>query len=382
MTPRKQVTYSNRPNHAARAAHRAGERQFKTYDTSHIRPKKSKAPIVFAIILAVIVIGGLGWGGYTLFTSCSSNAPTAVETLAEGESVTVIIPEGSGAKAISELLLDNRVIGDSTEFVNRVTETGQESALKPGTYTFAGPVTLDGVIDTLVAGPSAESFTVPEGFTVSQTAERVAEAYPGTITAEDFLACVNDASAYAADYPFVDGAYNNSLEGFLFPKTYPLVDGATADSVVRQMLDQYKAEIAGIDFSYAEQHNLGQYQVLVIASLIEREASLDDERPLVSSVIYNRLAADMLLQIDATIAYAAGTTEITQEDLDTDGPFNTYLNRGLPPGPICSPGLASLTAAAAPADTTYLYYVVTGNGDGSHNFSETYEEHQNNVAQS
>ena len=122
--------------------------------------------------------------------------------------------------------------------------------------------------------------------------------------------------------------------------------------------------------------------MLVIASLIEREASLDDERPLVSSVIYNRLAADMLLQIDATIAYAAGTTEITQEDLDTDGPFNTYLNRGLPPGPICSPGLASLTAAAAPADTTYLYYVVTGNGDGSHNFSETYEEHQSNVAQS
>lgn len=382
MTPRRQVTYSNRPNHAARAAHRAGERQFKTYDTSHIRPKKSKAPIIFAIVLAIIVIGGLGWGGYTLFTSCSSSVPTAAETLAAGESATVIIPEGSGAKAISELLLDNRVIGDATEFVNQVTANGQESALKPGTYTFTGPLALDDVIDTLVAGPSAESFTVPEGFTVSQTADRVAEAYPGTITAEDFLACVNDASAYAADYPFVADAYNNTLEGFLFPKTYPLIDGATADSVVRQMLDQYKSEIAGIDFSAAEARGLTEYQVLIVASLIEREASLDDERPLVSSVIYNRLSSDMLLQIDATIAYAAGTTEITQEDLDTDGPFNTYLNKGLPPGPICSPGLASLEAAAAPADTSYLYYVVTGEGDGSHNFSETYEEHQNNVAQS
>lgn len=381
MTPRKQVTYSNRPNHAARAAHRAGERQFKTYDTSHIRPKKSKAPIIVAIILAIIVLGGLGWGGYTLFTSCSSTQEAA-ETLGEGESVTITIPAGSGAKAISELLLDNRVIGDATAFVNLVSQNGQESALKPGTYTFTGPLTTDEVIDMLVAGPNEESFTVPEGYTVQQTAARVAEAYPDSITAEDFLSLANDAAAYEADYPFVAGAYNNSLEGFLFPKTYPLIPGATADAVVRQMLDQYRAEIATIDLSAAEQRGLSSYQVLVIASLIEREASLDDERPLVSSVIYNRLAADMLLQIDATIAYASGTTDITQQDLDTDGPFNTYLNRGLVPGPICSPGLSSLQAAAQPADTAYLYYVVTSAGDGSHNFSETYEEHQNNIAQS
>ncbi|WP_139650704.1 endolytic transglycosylase MltG [Raoultibacter phocaeensis] len=381
MAPRRQVTYSNRPNHAARAAHRAGERQFKTYDTSHIRPKKSKAPIIVAIILAIVVIGGLGWGGFTLFKSCSAE-PAAAETLAEGESVTLTIPEGSGAMTISELLFNNRVIGDSSEFVKFVTGAGHESALKPGTYTFTGPLTTEDVVGMLVAGPGDESFTVPEGFTIRQTAERVAEAYPDTITAEEFLARASDASAYEADYPFVAGAYDNTLEGFLFPKTYPLIADATADAVVRQMLDQYKTEIATIDFSYAEQQGLNQYQVLIVASLIEREASLDDERPTVSSVIYNRMAADMLLQIDATIAYAKGSTEITQEDLDTDGPFNTYLNKGLPPGPICSPGLSSLKAAAQPADTTYLYYVVSGAGDGSHNFSETYEEHQNNIAQS
>lgn len=381
MTPRKQVTYSNRPNHAARAAHRAGERQFKTYDTSHIRPKKSKAPIIVAIILAIVVIGGLGWGGFTLFKSCSA-PQAAAETLAEGESATVTIPEGSGAMTIAELLFDNHVIADSSEFVGLVTKDGHESALKPGTYTFTGPLTVDDVIGQLVAGPSQASFTVPEGLTVQQTAQRVAEAYPDTITAEDFLACANNASAYEADYPFVAGAYNNALEGFLFPKTYPLIANATADAVVRQMLDQYKAETAAIDYSYAEQQGLSSYQVLVLASLIEREASLDDERPTVSSVIYNRLASGMLLQIDATIAYAAGTSDISQSDLDAEGPFNTYLNKGLTPGPICSPGLPSLKAAAQPADTPYLFYVVSGAGDGSHNFSETYEEHQENIAQS
>lgn len=381
MTPRKQVTYSNRPNHAARAAHRAGERQFKTYDTSHIRPKKSKAPVIVAIILAIVVIGGLGWGGFTLFKSCSAPQATA-ETLAEGESATVTIPEGSGAMTIAELLLDNHVIADSSEFVGLVTKDGHESALKPGTYTFTGPLTVDDVIGQLVAGPSQASFTVPEGLTIQQTAQRVAEAYPNAITAEDFLACATNASSYEADYPFVAGAYDNTLEGFLFPKTYPLIANATADAVVRQMLDQYKAETAAIDYSYAEQQGLSSYQVLVLASLIEREASLDDERPTVSSVIYNRLASGMLLQIDATIAYAAGTSDISQSDLDAEGPFNTYLNKGLTPGPICSPGLPSLKAAAQPADTPYLFYVVSSAGDGSHNFSETYEEHQNNIAQS
>lgn len=376
MTPRKQVTYSSRPNHAARAAHRAGERQFKTYDTSHIRPKKSKAPIVFAIVLAIIVIGGLGWGGYTLFTSCSASQ-TAAETLAEGESVTVTIPEGSGARTIAELLLDNKVIGDSTEFVNRVTEGGHDSALKPGTYTFTGPLTLDEVIGQLVSGPNANgvSLTIPEGYTIARTAEAVAEATGGSVSAEDFTAAANNATAYEADYPFVAGAYNGSLEGFLFPKTYPIEGDATADSIIRQMLSQYQTEVASLDYSHAEGAGLSEYDVLKLASIIEKEAAADN-RATVSSVFYNRLAIDMPLQSDATTAYEVGR-EPTADDVATDGPFNTYTNNGLTPSPICSPGLESIQAALAPETTNYLYFYFVPNDSGGldYYFSETYDEH-------
>ena len=379
MSPRKQITYSNRPTHAARVAHKTGEKMFRTYDTSHIRPKRSKAPaIIFCIVLVLILLAVLGFGVRPMLQSCApTESDPAASVLAEGQQVELTIPEGSGAQAIAELLEANGVIADADAFLSQVMADGSDASLLPGSYLFTGPVTLSEVIAQLVSGPNvqAPSLTIPEGLTVAQTAERVAEAYEGAVTAEDFLAAANNAAAYEADYPFVAGAYNNSLEGFLFPKTYALLEEPTADAVVRQMLDQYQTEVASVDYSYAEGQGLSQYQVLVIASLIEREAALDEERPLVSSVIYNRLNTGMALQIDATIAYAAGTTEITQEDLDTDGPFNTYLNPGLVPGPICSPGLSSIQAAAQPAETSYLYYVVSGAGDGSHIFSEVYEDH-------
>ncbi|MEG0503340.1 MAG: endolytic transglycosylase MltG [Raoultibacter sp.] len=375
MTPRKQVTYSSRPNHAARVAHKAGERQFRTYDTSHIRPKKSKTPIIFAIVLAIIVLGGLGWGGYTLFTSCSSTATASV--LAEGESVTVTIPEGSGAKAIGDLLVQNGVIADSAEFVRIVTSDGRDASLKPGMYTFTGPLTLQETIDQLVVGPNAAglSLTIPEGYTIARIADAVAEATSGKVTAADFTAAAHNASAYAADFPFVADAYNNSLEGFLFPKTYPLEDSATADSIVRQMLAQYKTETAGLDYAFAESAGLTPYDVLKLASVVEKEATADN-RAKVASVFYNRLAISMPLQSDATTAYVVGG-DPTPDDLKVEGPYNTYLNNGLPAGPICSPGLDCIKAVLAPETTTYLYFYFVPNDAGGMDyfFSETYDEH-------
>ena len=148
---RKQVTYSSRPNHAARSAHAKGERQFRTYDTSYIRPKRSKAPLVFAAVLAVVVVGGLAWGALTLFNSCSG---TPVELLAEGEEATIVVSEGSGAQAVGSDLQRARLVGTVAEFTKRVTELGMESSLKPGTYTFAGGTSLDDIIARLAADPA------------------------------------------------------------------------------------------------------------------------------------------------------------------------------------------------------------------------------------
>lgn len=373
MSSRKRITYSSHPNHAARSAHARGERQFRTYDTSHIRPKKSKGPVIFSIILALLVLGLLIWGGSTMLKSCG------VASLPEGETVTVEIPEGSGAKAIGTILQEAGVIASSNEFVTRATDLGVGGELKPGIYTFTGGMTLDEVISVLRVGPdgasTGETFTIPEGYKLQDTAARVAEAFEGSITAEDFLACAQNASAYESDYPFVAGAYDNSLEGFLFPKTYPVNAGATADSVVRMMLSQYQTEIASLDFSYAESQGLSAYDVLKLASVIEKEATADN-RATVSSVFYNRLATGMPLQSDATTAYVVGR-DPSAEDIESDTtPYSTYNNEGLPAGPICSPGLACLQAACSPEQTNYFYfYFKEVDGEMVYYFSETYEEH-------
>lgn len=383
MSPRrKQVTYSRRPTHAARAAHAKGERQFRTYDTSYIRPKRNPVPIVFAIVLAIVVIGGMAWGIVTVFNSCSSSS---VELLAEGEEATIVVEDGAGARAIGQELVDARLISSSTEFTNRVNELGVDNALKPGTYTFAGGTSLDDIIRTLQAGPGldGDALTIPEGYTLAQTATAVAEVTGGRVSAEDFTAAASDASVYAADYAFLADAGNHSLEGFLFPKTYAVTEDATADSIIRMMLDQFQIETAGLSYSYPESQGLSAYQALILASIVEKESSGDaDIRAQVASVFYNRLGTEGdpsygLLQSDATTAYEVGH-DPTPEDIQAEGEYNTYLNAGLPPTPICAPSVGCLQAVCSPADTPYyfFYFAADDSGNMQYYFSETYEEHQ------
>ena len=365
---RRQVTYSSHPNHRARAVHAQGERQFRTYDTSHIRPRQSKAPVIVAVVLALVVLAAVGIGGVAVMKGCSGSADgSAVVVQSE---ITATIPQGSSASETADTLASAGVVKDASMFLNRAKERGVDSQFKPGTYLFSAGMTLDQVIDLVVSGPVAlGNLSVPEGLTVAQIADRVAETSKGAITAEDFLDRASHASDYAADFPFVAGAYNDSLEGFLFPKTYEVKATDTADSVIRMMLMQYKTEAGSLNLTYDQ---------LIIASMIEREARVDDERPLVASVIVNRLDEQMPLGIDATTAYLYGP-DFTPDQLHEPGPYNTYDQLGLPAGPICSPGLASMQAAANPASTTYLYYVATGDEQGTHVFSETYDEHLNNI---
>lgn len=378
MPPRKQVTYSQRPNHAARSAHARGEREFRTYDTSYIRPKRSKGPVVFAIVLAVVVLGGLAWGALTLFNSCSGSS---VELLASGEEATIVVEQGAGAKDIGNQLVEKRLVGSASDFTKRVNELGVDAQLKPGSYTFVGGTSLDDIIKQLAAGPDmGNALTIPEGYKLSDIAAAVATASEGRITAEAFTAAASNASVYAGSYSFLADAGTNTLEGFLFPKTYAVADDATAESLVRMMLDQFQKETASLDWSYPQSQGLSIYDAVNLASIVEKESSGDPQiRAQVAAVFYNRLETPNgptagFLQSDATTVYEFGE-DPTPEQVHAETPYSTYTNKGLPPTPICSPCLDCLKAVCAPdQESLGKYFFFYFEGD-SYYFTETYDEH-------
>ncbi|MGE3139453.1 MAG: endolytic transglycosylase MltG [Thermoleophilia bacterium] len=175
-----------------------------------------------------------------------------------------------------------------------------------------------------------------------------------------------------------------SLEGFLFPATYEITSQTTAANLVDLQIAAYETAESQVNYSYARSRNLTRYDVLILASMIEREVQVAKERRIVAGVMYNRLREGMRLDIDATVQYAIGEwkTELTQSDLDTDSPYNTRKFAGLPPGPICNPGLASIRAAARPQVHDHLYYVAKNDGTGEHYFSSTPEQFEQDVARS
>lgn len=373
MSPRRrQITYSQRPTHAARAAHARGDKQFRTYDTSHIRPKRSKAPGIVAAVIVIVVIVAVVAAIFAV-RGCSS-----VELLPEGQTAEVTFEEGSSAQVFGDALVEARLVPSADAFVSRANELDAASALKPGTYTFEGGMSVDDIIAELQAGPAivGSALTVPEGFTLEQTAAAVEETTQGRVTADAFTQAASNASAYAADYPFLADAGTSSLEGFLFPKTYDIPDDATADSIVRMMLDQYSTEVSGLDYTYPTGRGMSAYDALILASIVEKEAT-ESTRATVASVFYNRLEIDMPLQSDATTAYVV-KRDPTAEDIANDtSPYSTYQNTGLPAGPICSPGLASLQAVCAPEHTDYFYFYFEADESGElqYYFSETNDEH-------
>ncbi|HEU4906706.1 MAG TPA: endolytic transglycosylase MltG [Solirubrobacterales bacterium] len=203
------------------------------------------------------------------------------------------------------------------------------------------------------------TLTVPEGYSRAQTAELAREA------------------GLRGDYLEASEGH----EGYLFPDTFELEKGAPVADLVRLQLEDFKRRFGTVDMSYARSKNLTRDDVVAIASMVEEEAQLDKERPLIAAVIYNRLREGIPLGIDATIRFATGnhTEPLTESELATDSPYNTRLNAGLPPGPISSPGLSSLEAAAQPAEVDFLYYVVEPGTCGKHAFSSSDAEFQADV---
>lgn len=331
---------------------------------------RHKTLIAVVVLVALVLAVGIPvYGAWQLLIK----PETDVEA---GRPVQLDIPEGAGTQRIAEILAEAGVIDNAAMFRLRARLDGIDGKLRPGIYDLSTGMEYDAVVDRLLAGPPIEyvTLTIPEGFTVEQIAERVAEVTG--IPAEEFLALATDGiAAFAVEHPYVAEIETGTLEGYLFPKTYRIVEGSTATDVIEIMLDQFDTEIATVDLSRATEAGLTLHEVVTLASMVEREARVADERPLVASVIYNRLDRGMLLEIDATIEYVIKERKprLLNRDLEIDSPYNTYKYPGLPPGPIASPGLASLEAAANPADTEYLYYVLTSE-DGSHTFTETYQE--------
>ena len=371
MPLRRNITYSSHPTHAARAAHAKGDRAFRTYDTSAIRPKRNPIFPIIAIIVLIAAVIAIIFGVTSFIRGCSGSnlAP-------EGTEVQIVIEEGEGAKSVAKSLVDAGLISNANEFTDRISTLGAENNLYPGTYTIVAGQSVDEIIQVLQSPPLANGVTIPEGSTVQQTAEYVAAYTNGRISVDSFVAAASNASAYASNYSFLAEVGDNSLEGFLFPKTYPIAEDATAETVVRAMLDQYASETAGLDWSYAEQQGLSHYDALKLASIVEKESD-DTHRPTVASVFYNRLADNMRLQSDATVAYVVGH-DPTAEDVATENDYNTYFIDGLPPTPINSPSIACLRAICSPEKTGYYFFYFEDDGKGGLNYSssETYEEHQ------
>jgi UPF0755 protein len=288
--------------------------------------------------------------------------------------VQVTIPKGSGVGEIADVLKRRGVISSGFLFELRATLAGKRGDLKPGAYALKSDMSFGAAIDELTKGPSTTlvQATIPEGRSRSETGALVKQL---GLRGDYMKATLRSPLLDPRDY---GGTRARNLEGFLFPSTYELKGHASVDTLVAKQLGAFKAEIRKVDMRAARHVNLTVYDVVTIASLVEREAQVDAERPMIARVIYNRLHQHIPLGIDATIRFATGnwTQPLTESQLHTSSAYNTRTQAGLPPGPIGNPGLASLRAAAHPSGGGILYYVVKPGTCGRHAFSSTYAQFQ------
>lgn len=321
----------------------------------------------------LVVAGGL-LAAFLLWNLIALFQPFAGNGAGEGQ-VDVTVPKGAEVGRIGELLADKEVVSSARNFGWRANWSGKSDQFQAGKYTMAEGMSYAAVIDLLVAGPNTGivTVTVPEGRSRYEIAQQVKEQ---GLSGDYMEASKSSRSLNPKRY----GAPPNvqSLEGFLFPATYEFEDGGSVDQLVNQQLRAFKNNIGEVNMRFARAKNLTVYDVLIIASLIDREVSVPSERSTVASVIYNRLKAGIALGIDATTRFETRnwTEPLTNAVLQDDSPYNTRTNKGLPPGPIGNPGLAAIEAAARPKSTDFLYYVANPCKPGTHTFAKTDAEFQ------
>jgi UPF0755 protein len=290
----------------------------------------------------------------------------------------VTIEPGSGSRTIGQRLIEAGVIRDAAAFRLALWRSGRARSLQAGEFRFDRPMTPAEVIDKIARGEVyTRRITFPEGLTVREMARVFEQQKFGSAAA--FIEAARDPAAVRD----LDAAATD-LEGYLFPETYTVPRDTSAAKLVSLMVDRFRRLFTPEMRAAADALELTPREVVTLASLVEKETAQPDERPIVAGVYLNRLKLGMGMQADPTVIYAlerAGRYDgnLRRDDLSFDSPYNTYRYRGLPPGPIASPGLASLRAAVAPAKVDYLYFV--SRNDGSHVFARTLAEHNENVRQ-
>lgn len=329
--------------------------------------KKSKRKFIVAVIsgslLGLIIIGTLYFNWLLAPVNKTGQAAVIVE-----------VPNNSSSKDVGAILKQAGLIKNSRAFSLYSRIKGLDGQIKAGEFKLAPSLSTAKVLQVITNDNQAHrEFTVPEGYTVEQIAELLET--KGYIDKDEFLSLCRQGDF---DYSFLQQPQHTKypLEGYLFPDTYKITSQDSEKDIIITMLDRFAAEIGQVQLEEkSAQLGLSVQQAVTIASMIEREAMFDQERPLISGVIQNRLQIGMPLQIDATVLYALGKHKdvVLYKDLEVDSPYNTYRVGTLPPGPIASPGFASLEAAVAPQQTDCLYYLAKP--DGSHVFSKTLDEH-------
>lgn len=311
--------------------------------------------------IGIVVLAFL-WVAHVMFASGSNGK------------VRVTIPKGSSASDIAGILAEKGVVRSAFGFELLARLSGKSGELKPGAYELDPAAGPKAALDKIAGGDvSARWITIPEGFTVRQIGERLEAERIGS--ADRFI----ELALYGGDSFDTSFYHPANLEGYLFPDTYLVPLGSSEEAVIRLMLDAFGGKVAEPLADDVAGSGMSLRECVIVASLVEREARIPKDRSLISAVIHNRLKKDMLIEVDATVLYALGRHKkrVLFDDLQVDSPYNTYRNRGLPPGPIANPGLEAIKAALHPARSDYLYYVARP--DGSHVFSRTFEEHQQAV---
>ncbi len=329
-----------------------------------------KRALVFLVALAVLA--GLGVAA-TLYRRTSE----PYKGYAEAEQFVLIEP-GSGTRAIGERLIQAGVVRNDATFRAALWRTGRARSLQAGEFRFDRPMTPTEVIGKIARGEvHNRRITFPEGLTVQEMA-RIYE-QQGFGRAAAFVEAAREASLVRDIDPSA-----GDLEGYLFPETYSMPRDTTAARLVQLMVGRFRQLFTPEMQQAGQAVGLTPRQVVTLASLVEKETAVPAERPIVAGVYLNRLKIGMGMQADPTVIYAlqrAGRYDgnLRRDDLSFDSPYNTYRYPGLPPGPIASPGLASLKATVAPAQVDFLYFV--SRNDGSHVFARTLAEHNENVRQ-
>ncbi len=323
---------------------------------------------LFAVMFAILIFS------YIIFDNVVQGMTSAIDT-ESNEYITVEIPSGSTTNDISEILVQHGLIRNNFVFKYMSKKLDYEGRYQAGTYMLGYSMTMTDIMSIMYKGSTSDEktlrITIPEGYTIVQIAEVFQSS--GLMDVDTFL---YEAENGVFSYDFMNELPKgpNRLEGFLFPDTYEVYKNATPHEVINKMLSRFDELFLDEYYDRAQELGYSIKDMITLASIIEREALFDNERIIVSSVFHNRLNIDMALQSCATVQYILGEVKpnLSIADTQIESPYNTYIYKGLPPGPIASPGLESIKAALYPAETQYMYFMAKG--DGSHAFAVSYDE--------